>query len=506
MNIASNRNTINQLQQKVLDTIVTNHLIEQGDVVVVGVSGGPDSICLLHILHNLSEHLKIKIHAIHVNHMLRAEEAPIDEAYTATMCKQLEIPLSVVHVDVAAMAKRLGKSVEEAGREARYGEFEKYADNVGAAKIAVAHNRNDQAETVMMHIIRGTGTAGLAGMEYKRGSVIRPLLQINRSEIEQYCEAAKLSPRTDSSNMKSDYTRNRVRLGLFPFIRDSFGTDMVESLCRLSMHASEDNKYLEQCALEAFNVSLVTKSKGKISMKVEQLQKLHPAILSRVLKLAVFEAAGNVNGIGSVHYQALSELVAKGNTGARSELPGGLNAVLSYGILYVYAKSSRQPQDWQNFRDPRKIDEHSIILQSDRVQRQPQFTASLTIPGNTQVSELDAVVKTSVEEVINVDKCGKMDYNSFVQYFDYDSLKRGINIRNRRNGDIFKPFRSNGTKKLKEYFIDNKIPRELRDEIPLISMENEIVWVIGYKISDKFKVTENTKSALVIEYYRRISL
>lgn len=484
MKITSNINR--QFQQKILDTIMSNHLIEQGDAVVVGVSGGPDSICLLHVLHALSGRLEIRLHAVHINHMLRAEEAQIDEEFTSGICNELGIPLSVVHADVAAMAKKLGMSIEEAGREVRYREFEKAAAGIGATKIAVAHNRNDQAETVMMHIIRGTGIAGLVGMEYKRGAVVRPLLNIYRKEIEQYCAAAGLSPKTDSTNLRSEFTRNKIRLELLPYINKSFGADITESLCRLSEHAAQDNHYLEQCALEAYKECLATKSAGQVSLKLQQLRKLHMVILGRVLKQAVCDAAGSSNGIGSVHYAILSELAAKGNTGARAELPGGIGAVVSYGSLNIYSSEYLQEQ--------KKVSQNSL-----------PFEVCLAVPGNTPVLELDAVIKTYVEKVIDVDKYGRMYYNSFVQFFDYDSLKKGINIRNRRNGDIFKPLKSNGTKKLKEYFIDNKIPRELRDKIPLICIDNEIVWVVGYKISDKFKVTENTKIVLIMEYNRRSS-
>lgn len=477
-----------QLQQKVLNAIRTNRLTDPGDVVMVGVSGGPDSVCLLHILRALAERLGIKLHAIHINHMLRPEEAPMDEAYTAALCKEMEIPLLTLHVNVAAMAKELGMSVEEAGREARYREFERAAKEIGAAKIAVGHNRNDQAETVMMHILRGTGAAGLSGMEYRRGAVIRPLLQVSRSEIEQYCEAAELSPRTDSSNLESGFTRNRIRLELFPFLEKKFGTDIVDSLCRLSAHAAEDREYLERSALEAFHACRTEIDGGKAGMKLEQLRELHPAILNRVLKQAVMEAAGNVKGMGSVHYRALSELVARGRTGSRTELPGGLKAAVAYGVLRIYKNSPEQPEN---------------ILKR---QKPALFEVGLTVPGTTAVQPLEAVVAVSVEPVTNVDKYGNMDYNSVVQYFDYDSLKRGINIRNRRNGDIFKPLKSTGTKKLKEYLIDMKVPRELRGDIPLICTGNEVVWIIGHKISDKFKVTENTKSALKIEYNRRTSL
>ena len=449
---------------------------------VVGVSGGPDSVCLLHILHSLADQLDINIHAVHINHMLRAEEALADEVFTTTLCKELGIPLSVVQVNVAELAKKRGMSIEEAGREARYHEFGRYAHNIGAAKIAVAHNRNDQAETVMLHIIRGAGTAGLAGMEYRRGEVIRPLLNIARKEIELYCREAALSPRTDSSNLTGEFARNRVRLELFPYMNKSFGADITESLCKLSTHASDDNHYLEQHAVEAYEEALITKSTEMVSLKLEQLQKLHPAMLFRVLKQSVSDAAGSSKGIGSVHYRALIDLISTGRTGSRAELPGGIRAAVSYGTFKLF------------------LDE---IPQNQVVQKPLPFAIGLVLPGITNVHELDAVVITSIEESSLLDKYIGIGYNSFVQFFDYESLKRGINIRNRQDGDVFKPIRSNGTKKLKEYFIDGKIPRELRDNIPLICIDNEIVWVVGYKISDKFKVTENTKSILKIEYNRR---
>ncbi len=490
MNIASNIER--KLQQKVLDTIRTNRLIEQGDSVIVGVSGGPDSVCLLHILHSLSTDLDIKLFAVHINHMLRGLEALADENYAARLCREMEIPLTVKRVDVAAMAKDLGISVEEAGREARYKEFSICAERTGAGKIAVAHNRNDQAETVMMHMIRGTGLAGLIGMEYKRGPVIRPLLNIYRKEIEQYCKEAALSPRTDSSNLEGDFTRNRVRLELFPYLNKNFGANMVDSLYRLSEHASQDNDYLEQCAAGIYRKCMESEYAGQVSLRLEQLQSLHPAILVRVLKRAICDIAGSSKGIGSVHYRTVYGLIAKGNTGAQAELPGGIRAGISYGVLTLSAQNAIQKQPVQK-------------QQRKNVMDHLPFEVCITIPGNTMVEELNANIITDIESAIHVDKYGRMSYNSLVQIFDYDSLAGGINIRSRREGDIFRPFGSNGTKKLKKYFIDNKIPREIRCKIPLICTKNEVVWIVGYKISDKFKVTENTKRILRIEYNWRTS-
>lgn len=472
---------ISNFTEKTLAVIRENHLIEPGEGVVVGVSGGPDSVCLLHVLYSLREILDIKLYAVHINHMLRGDEANADEEYTASLCAELGISLETVRRDIAAEAARTGLSLEEAGREARYAEFARHASAVSASKIAVAHNRNDQAETVMMHIIRGTGIAGLSGMELKRGNIIRPLLWAGRDEIDRYCREAGLSPRTDSSNLEQDFTRNRVRLGLFPYINEKFGVNIVDSLCRLSQNAAADERFMEKCASDGYGRAVIKKGGGLVCLDTSVLKELDPAVRVRVLKIALTKAAGNAKGVGSVHYKALLELIDKGVTGSETELPGGIRAVVSYGTVRILSASAAEAEN----RSPE------------------EFSVRLAIPGTVFVPALEAEVTTAVIMPENIDKCGTLGYNPNVQYFDYDKVKEGINIRNRRMGDIFRPLRSNGTRKLKEYFIDEKIPGNERARIPLIAAGSEIIWIIGHKTSDKFKVTENTKSVLRIEYNRR---
>lgn len=490
MNTAGNINSI--LQNKVLNTIMTNHLIDKGDGVVVGVSGGPDSVCLLHILHAISDILGIQLYAVHINHMLRGDEADSDEKYTSDLCKELNIQLNIVHIDVRKMARQMGTSVEEAGRIARYAEFDRIAAEVGAKRIAVAHNKNDQAETVMMHIIRGSGIKGLIGMELSRGAIIRPLLNISRSEIEQYCRDNSLSPRIDSSNLRSEYSRNKVRLDLFPYIDKNFNSNIIESLLRLSQHALEDNDYLEKCAVKAYEECLIKCScENSVELDIEKFVAQHRAIKIRVIRQAVLRCAGSINGIGSLHLSAVLKLAERGITGTTAELPGGIRAAVSYGVLRIYKEEKSSDQYKEQGKNKSRNGQGSNVLPAEGIE--------LSIPGTVYAEELGMTVSTSVLDVFDVDNCNGMGYNSLVQFFDYQLIKQGINIRNRHDGDIFKPIKSNGTKKLKEYFIDNKIPREIRSHIPLICTGNEVIWIVGYKISDKFKVTENTKRVLKIE-------
>lgn len=463
--------------KKVLETINENGLLESGENVLVGVSGGPDSVCLLHALQVLSGELGINLYAVHVNHMLRGKESDGDEQYVRDFCAGLNIRLFVRGINVAEMSSQKGMSLEEAGREARYACFYSILKDMGGAKIAVAHNRNDQAETVMMRIIRGTGLEGLKGMEYKRDQIIRPLLDVSRAEIEAYCSENNLGARVDSSNLQNVYTRNRIRLELIPYITSHFNEDLVETLCRMAVLLKADNNYIEGSANIIYNQCVQKRKDGEVELATGRFRDLHPAIGRRVVRSAIKEVKGDLKGIDSLHVEKVLELVFGGRTGAEIHLPGGICAGKSYKGLRIFKSQAKGEK-----RD---------------------YLYPLAIPGETFIEEGGFVLRADVIRPDNSDVLVPMIYNkpdSFTQFFDYEKFKTGINIRNRRNGDVFKPLRSNGTKKLKEYLIDNKIPKEERAEIPLIAADKEIVWIVGHKISDKFKVSENTKNVLRLMY------
>ena len=408
--------------------------------------------------------------------MLRGAESDADEQYVRGLCESLGIPLRAVRVDVGELSRHRRLSLEEAGREARYGEFGKYADEIGAAAVAVAHNRNDQAETVLMHILRGSGLAGLTGMEFRRGRIIRPLLDTDRQEIMDYCVEQKLAPRIDSTNLDTDFTRNKIRLKLIPYIDEIFDADITAGLCRISRLAGMDEDCLDGYARREYELSVAEDGKDYVTLRLDALKRLHPALLGRVLRHAVAGLKGGLKGIESKHVEILAGLVQKGRTGPVVQLPGGLRAGLSYGLLKIYLEKN----------------ERAAV----------HFNRKIEVPGHTFVPELTLNVRAEIieaEKASTVDKRGRLEYNSMVQFFDYGLLKEGINIRNREAGDVFKPLGSNGTKKLKEFLIDVKIPREIRGEIPVIASDSEVVWLAGFKISDKFKVTENTKFILKLE-------
>ncbi|HHV29553.1 tRNA lysidine(34) synthetase TilS [Acetivibrio mesophilus] len=463
---------------KVLEAIKKYNVVHSKDRIVVGVSGGPDSVCLLHILYQLRESMDLGLVAVHVNHMLRGNESLEDEAFVENLCVKLNVELITRRIDIKKLAKERKLSLEEAGRIERYRLFDEVADSHNAQRIAVAHNKNDQAETVLMNIIRGAGLDGLRGMDYIRGRIIRPLLGIERWEIEDYCRSNSLNPRIDSSNLEDIYTRNRVRLDLIPYIDKLFNADIVNGISKMADLIRDDGNFIDKQIDVIFNKALVKSDDGEILLDLSVLKECHIAAQRRVLRNSIKKVKGNIKGIAIIHIDSIIDLIENGATGSMLHLPDGVRAVKSYETLKIYLNG---------------CEEEDL-----------SFDKELNIPGATIINEINGKMEAYVIDVstnaFNIKDFTNIPDKSGVQFFDYDKLKEGIYLRNRRDGDVFKPLKSNGTKKLKKFFVDNKIPRESRNRIPLISKDKEIVWIIGFKISDKFKVTENTKTILKLSY------
>jgi len=463
---------------KVLETIKKYNMINNKDKIVVGVSGGPDSVCLLHILCKLRESMDLGLVAVHVNHMLRGDEASGDEAFVENLCKKLNVELVTRRIDIKKLAKERRLSLEETGRIERYRLFEEVADNFGAQRIAVAHNKNDQAETVLMNIIRGTGLDGLRGMDYIRGRIIRPLLGVERTEIENYCRIHNLNPRIDSTNLENIYTRNKIRLDLIPYIEKLFNADIVNGISKMADLIKDDVSFIESRTDEIYNKAKIKSDDKGVILDLNILKECHIAARKRIIRNSIKQIKADIKGIATVHIDSITDLIENGKTGSMLHLPHGVRAVKSYNTLKICLH---------------ELKEEDIY-----------FNKEVNIPGITVVDEICGSLEATLIDVsadcFSIEDFTKVPDKSKVQFFDYDRLKEGIYLRNRRDGDVFRPRNSNGTKKLKEFFIDNKIPRETRNQIPLISTRKEIVWIIGYKISDKFKVTENTKIILKLSY------
>ena len=294
--------------KKVLETIKKYNLIENGDKIVLGVSGGPDSITMLDILKQLREEIVFEIVVAHINHMIR-EEAIGDEKYVQEYCKKNNIECYIKRIDVEKIANTKKIGTEEAGRKVRYEFFEEILQKTGSNKIGIAHNKNDKIETIIMHILRGSGISGLKGIEPKRDNkYIRPLIECERSEIEQYCEENKLEPRIDKTNFENEYTRNKIRNIVIPYIKKEFNPNIIETINRLSEVITEEDDYLEKETQKIYNKILLEKDDKQIILKLKEFNEQETVIKNRIIILVAKNLFGSSEGIEKIHIRDLIKL------------------------------------------------------------------------------------------------------------------------------------------------------------------------------------------------------
>lgn len=482
------------ITDKVKSTILNNSLIEKGEHIVIGLSGGPDSVCLFHILYRLRNELGITLHAVHINHGLRPGAADEDQRYAEKLCADYQVDCRSFSFDVNRIARESGLSGEEAGRQVRYQSFFEVAERIRAdtgcsVKVAVAQNMNDQAETVMMRILRGTGTDGLAGIEYLRrekgkGVIIRPLLDISREEIEAYCRENGLEPRIDHTNLEPVYTRNKVRLELLPLLSEKFNTNIISALNRLSKIAKEDKNYFAEVVESVVAAYVSMKDGNRATFPLDVLQEQHPAVRRRII-LRIYEDIGLIKDISAVHLEQADRLISAGKTSSTADFSAGYAMGITYGEVEFYKKSGN----------------HS-----------PSFEYAINLDGITEIPELKAMIGVRILR--------RQDWESFCEKHEPAEETKSLTcrlsmdriagsgcspvLRTRRQGDFIVPLGMQGRKKLQDYFVDEKVSREQRDRIPLLCLGPEIVWIVGGRISENYKVDSSTDRIILLEYSTKI--
>lgn len=296
------------MKDKVIKTIKKYNLINKGDKIVLGVSGGPDSISMLDILNSIKDEIGFEIYVAHINHLIR-EEAIDDEKYVEEYCKKNNIEFFAKRIDVLKIADAQKIGTEEAGRKARYEFFEEIYSKVEANKIAIAHNKNDKAETIIMHLLRGSGLSGLKGIEPIRDNkYIRPLIECERSEIEKYCDENNLNPRIDKTNFENEYTRNKIRNIVIPYIKKEFNPNIVETLDRLSEVATDESNYINRQVQNTYNKLLVEKTEKQIILKWKEFNLQEKIIKSRLILYTIKELMGSTEGIEKIHIESIIKL------------------------------------------------------------------------------------------------------------------------------------------------------------------------------------------------------
>lgn len=292
------------MEDKILQTITKYNLIESGDKIVLGVSGGPDSVCMLVVLNKLKEKLRFNIVVAHINHGLR-ENAKIDEEYVLKLCETLGIKCFVCHANIKEEAKKQKRGLEETGRIIRYNFYDKVLEKEKANKIAIAHNSNDNVETIIMNVMRGSGSSGLKGIEAKSGKYIRPLIEIKREEIEEYTKEFK--PRHDESNDENEFTRNKIRNIVIPYIKSEFNSNILDTITRLSIISKEENRYLEEKTKEAYDKMLI-EEKDQIVLDLKKFNSEDIVIRKRIILYAINKIFGSTKGIEKIHIDDIIKL------------------------------------------------------------------------------------------------------------------------------------------------------------------------------------------------------
>lgn len=455
-----------------LSTITEHSLIEERDNILIGLSGGPDSMALLYALLEIKEKIPFLIYIAHVNHGVRGKDADEDEKFVEELSKDLNIPYYSTKIDMEGYAKLHKMSSEDAGRKLRYGFFREVLSKIGGGKIAVAHNKNDQAETLIMRFLRGTGIDGLGGMEYKSGNIIRPLLDISRDEIENYIEKNRIKTRLDKTNLIPIYNRNKIRLEAIPYIEKNFNPNIIDTLWRTSNIMSEDSNFLNKYSLNKYKEYMKIKKKDSIILDRNEFIKEDDAIKKRIIRHSINDLTGSLKGITSKHILDIVELFDKGETGKSINLINNIVAETSYDDIVIRLGNSE-----------------------DRI----SYNYNISLGKPIYIEETNFFIEAKIlprsEAEINFK-------DRFIKYFDYDKIEGGLCVRNRLRGDKFIPLGMNGMKKVKDLFIDEKVPLNKRETIPIVTDDKNIIWVVGFRISEKHKITSSTKNVLIIKYVK----
>lgn len=462
-----------------LGFIQKHRLLSSGQLLLVAVSGGPDSVCLLQLMVKLQDKLGIRLHVAHLNHQLRGAESDADARYVADLANQLGIPITIEAREVKLYQANHSLSLEEAAREVRYGFLARVAKAIGAERVAVGHTVDDHLETILMHLIRGTGTKGLRGLQptttwqvepgADSASIIRPLLEVTRQETADYCREQGLTPRLDVSNLSLAPLRNRVRQQLLPMLK-GYNPRLTDALLRTARIAGDELDFLDRECARVWD-KVAQKREKTIILDKQALLELPPALKRHLLRVAIEKLLGTLKDIETRHIENMIAALTK-PSGRRISLPGGLVFAVEYN-RYLLGPDTTALCPFPT------IDEYQLMVPGET--RIPGWRITASITSRQQMREEDS---------------------DFEAYMDLDKAGNKLTVRRRRAGDRFQPLGMSQTKKLNEFMIDVKIPHTWRQRIPIVCSPEHILWVVGWRIDDRVKVTESTNQILLLSFER----
>lgn len=470
-------NTVEVYLQKI-------HITCKDTKIVVGLSGGADSIALLYVLKELA----FPLFAVHIHHGIR-DEADRDEALCKRVCERFQIPYKVIYVDAPLYAKINNYSLEDAARRLRYGALEEARTQWNAEYIAVAHHRDDQAETLLHHFLRGSGSQGLAGMRSINGRILRPFLSVCRNEIIEYLNSCKAEFVFDESNADNYYTRNSLRNELLPWIKERYNPNIVDNLSRMSEIFAQENDYLEEEARKKYQSIHYWKNEI-LYIDLDECEKIHIALLRRIFRLGLEELLKDTKNLGFTHVESIIALM-KRTSGKRVDVIRGITVVREYQQL-IFTKEDKKlnyeeayfcPLDTQG--DKGYIQEAGIYFALELLEKDVYDQEQAAI----NIDQLQMNYKDSFKNEIKV----------YTKSFDYDKIKANLVLRTRKAGDRIRINKNGDSKSIKKFFIDEKIQASLRNSIPLLTIDHQVLWIVDYRVDPFYEVDQDTKKVLRVE-------
>ncbi len=465
--------------QKVRETVARYDMLKQGDTVLVGVSAGPDSVCLLYLLKELRQEYSLSLHIAHLHHGFRGSEADEDVRFVQAIGESLGIPVYVEHADIPAYLKKTGLSKQAGARKVRYEFFSKAAEETGAGRIALGHTADDQVETLLMRLLKGAGPHGLSGIPPVRDKIIRPLIELTREEVMGFLSERGIRYRIDSSNLSKVYLRNKIRLDLIPYLTKEYNPNIMNTLMRNLTILRDEDTFLDEYIQRLYPEMVISRTEESIILDAARLAPLAHPVQRRILRHAVGSIAGEEAGALSFrHIEDSLSLLERDKTG-EVHLPHDLRV--------------------------RREGETLSVCLRPRIIQTPPYTYDIAIPGDTLIPEAGMTISAVILDCPNYDKGdavleGKDRYKA---WFDMDKFSLPLVVRSRRPGDHFCPRGMGGKrKKIKEYFIDLKVLRRDREIIPVLASAEGILWIIGHRTDERFKATPAAGKILQVTAFK----
>ncbi|MBW2179625.1 MAG: tRNA lysidine(34) synthetase TilS [Deltaproteobacteria bacterium] len=514
------------LFQSAKKTISAFGMIQKGDAILVGVSGGPDSVALLHTLRFLAPDVSFTLGIAHLNHCLRGNDSDDDARFVLSLCEKLDLPCYMAKENVLAYKKQHGLSLEEAARRVRYEFYYNTAKTNAFNKIALGHHQEDNAELILMHLFRGSGPLGISGIppirKLKENNIriIRPFIELSKTQIIDFLRKNNIEYVTDKSNLEPSHLRNNIRNDLLPLLKTTYNPKIIETLNRLSSIVRSEEKWMDDIIVPLFEQMVTCLENGRIALCVSDLSQLTIAAQRRIIRKAIREIKGNIRRITFTHVDSIIALAKDGPNQSSLDFPDRIRALKDGNELLIL-------QEIKPLRDLTNKENNTISsvyeykidnplgddpagnnpVDNDPV-RDVDNTDSSAIPGESFqnrkpksifIKEINAHLKFAeirIHDLSDVKRTGQQS-----AFFDYDRLNFPLVLRNFMPGDRFTPMGMSGTQKVKKYFIDHKIPKNMRADIPVLLSNGKIIWVVGHRIDETVKVTSTTRNVLKAELF-----